>query len=123
MAFGHFLLNLSALAINKSMAITASLTTALPYLSGSNVYNWVIGVTFQEGAGSSFYESEYFVEVPYDDPNYGYTPAATSTWSTIPSLTALVNMDHFYDLFAEQYASVTDAPGELVSDSGYSVPT
>lgn len=105
------------------MAITASLTTALPYLSGSDVYNWVIGVTFQDGAGATFYESEYFSEVAYDDPNYGYTPSGTGTWSTIPSLTALVDMDHFYDLFAEQYASVTDAPGELVSDTGYTVPS
>ncbi len=105
------------------MAITASLTTALPYLSGSDVYNWVIGVTFQDGAGATFYESEYFSEVSYDDPNYGYTPSGTGTWSTISSLTALVDMDHFYDLFAEQYASVTDAPGELVSDTGYTVPS
>lgn len=105
------------------MAITASLTTALPYLSGSDVYNWVIGVTFQDGAGSTFYESEYFTEVAYDDPNYGYTPSSTGTWSTIPSLTALVDMDHFYDLFAEQYASVTDAPGELVANTGYTVPS
>ena len=107
------------------MAITASLTTALPYLSGSLVNNWVIGVTFKDGTfgTSDYYESEYFSEVAYDDPNYGYTPAATSNWSTIPSLTALVNMDHYYDLFAEQYQSVTDAPGELVSDSGYTVPT
>ena len=107
------------------MAITASLTTALPYLSGSDVYNWVVGVTFKDGTpgAADYYESEYFAEISYDDPNYGYTPAATSTWSTIPSLTALVNMDHYYDVFAEQYVSVTDAPGELVSDDGYSVPS
>ena len=105
------------------MAITASLTTALPYLSGTDVYNWVVGVTFEDGAGATYYKSEYFTEVSYDDANYGFTPAATSSWSTIPSLTALVNMDHFYDLFAEQYASVTDAPGELVANTSYSVPT
>jgi len=105
------------------MAITASLTTALPYLSGSDVYNWVIGVTFQDGAGATFYESEYFSEVAYDDPNYGYTPAATSAFTTIASLTALVNMDHYYDVFAEQYVSVNDAPGEMTSDTGYSLPT
>ncbi len=105
------------------MAITASLTTALPYLSGTDVYNWVVGVTFEDGAGATYYKSEYFTEVSYDDANYGFTPAAESSWSTIPSLTALVNMDHFYDLFAEQYASVTDAPGELVANTSYSVPT
>jgi hypothetical protein len=105
------------------MAITASLTTALPYLSGSDVYNWVIGVTFQEGAGSTFYESEFFSEIAHDDPNYGFTPAATTSWSTVPALTGLVNMDHFYDLFVEQYASVTDAPGELVANTSYSVPS
>ncbi len=112
-------------SINSTMAITASLTTALPYLSGTDVYNWVIGVTFKDGTQgtSDYYESEYFSEIAYDDPNYGYTPAATSAWSTIPSLTALVNMDHFYDVFTEQYASVTDTPGELVSDDGYTVPS
>jgi len=107
------------------MAITAELTTALPYLSGSLVNNWVIGVTFKDGTEgtSDYYESEYFAEIAYDDANYGYTPAATSTWSTIASLTALVNMDHYYDVFTEQYVSVTDAPGEMTSDTGYSVPT
>ena len=107
------------------MAITASLTTALPYLSSGLVNNWVIGVTFKDGTfgTADYYESEYFTEVSYDDANYGYTPAATTAWSTIPSLTALVNMDHFYDLFAEQYASVTDAPGELVANTGYTVPS
>ena len=105
------------------MAITASLTTALPYLSGSLVNNWVIGVTFEEGSGATYYKSEYFSEVSYDDPNYGFTPAATTAWSTIASLTALVNMDHYYDVFAEQYVSVTDAPGELESDDSYTVPT
>ena len=85
----------------------------------------MIGVTFKDGTpgAADYYESEYFSEIAYDDPNYGYTPAATSTWSTIPSLTALVNMDHFYDVFSEQYVSVTDAPGELVSDGTYTVPT
>lgn len=84
-----------------------------------------MGVTFKDGTSgtSDYYESEYFTEVSYDDANYGFTPATTSFWSTIPSLTALVNMDHFYDLFAEQYASITDAPGELVSDDGYVLPT
>jgi len=107
------------------MAITAELTTALPYLSGSLVNNWVIGVTFKDGTpgAADYYESEYFAEVSYDDPNYGYTPAATSTFSTIASLTGLVNMDHYFDLFAEQYASVTDAPGELTSDATFTVPT
>ena len=107
------------------MAITAELTTALPYLSGSLVNNWVIGVTFKDGTfgTSDYYESEFFAEVAYDDPNYGYTPSGTGTWSTIPSLTALVDMDHFYDLFVEQYASVTDAPGELVANTSYSVPS
>ena len=107
------------------MAITAELTTALPYLSGSLVNNWVIGVTFKDGTfgTSDYYESEFFAEVAYDDPNYGYTPAATSAFTTIASLTALVNMDHYYDVFAEQYVSVNDAPGEMTSDTGYSVPT
>ena len=107
------------------MAITAELTTALPYLSSGLVNNWVIGVTFKDGTfgTSDYYESEYFSEIAYDDANYGYSPAATSNWSTIASLTALVNMDHYYDLFAEQYVSVTDAPGELVSDDTYTVPS
>jgi hypothetical protein len=105
------------------MAITASLTTALPYLSGTDVYNWVIGITWTEGSGATLYESEYFTEVSYDDANYGWTPAPTSNFSTIASLTALVDMDHMYALFAEQYDSVITPPGELVSDDTFTVPT
>lgn len=39
MTFGHFYLSICVQVINKSMAITAELTTALPYLSGSLVNN------------------------------------------------------------------------------------
>lgn len=107
------------------MAITAELTTALPYLSGTDVFNWVIGITWKDGTfgQSDYYESEYFTEVAYDDANYGWTPAAPATFSTVASLTALVDMGHMYNLFAEQYTSVTDAPGELVADESYTVPT
>lgn len=105
------------------MAITASLTTALPYLSGTDVYNWVIGITWSEGTGATLYESEFFSEVAHDDPNYGFTPAATSNWSTVASLTALVDMDHQYAMFSEQYDSVITPSGELVADDTYVVPT
>lgn len=105
------------------MAITADLTTALPYLSGTDVYNWVIGITWSEGAGATLYQSELFTEVSYDDPNYGWTPAPTSNFSTVASLTALVDMDHMYALFSEQYDSVIAPPGELVADNTYAVPS
>ena len=82
------------------MATVAELTNALPYLSGSNVYAWQIGVTY----GGNFrccwiLQSEFFSEVVYDDPIYGWTPASTATWATIPSLTALVPMAHYALIF------------------------
>ena len=107
------------------MATVAELTTALPYLSGSNVYAWQIGVTFTEGTSgvAGFYQSEYFQEVTYDDPIYGFTPAVKGNWSTIPSLTALVPMGHYALIFEEQIASVDDPPGEIVLDATYVVPS
>ena len=107
------------------MAIVAELTNALPYLSGSDVYAWQIGVTFTEGTSgvAGFYQSEYFNEVVYDDPVYGWTPAATSNWSTVADLTALVLMDHYGLIFSEQIASVDDPPGEIDRDDSYVVPT
>ena len=107
------------------MATVAELTNALPYLSGSNVYAWQIGVTFTEGTSgdAGFYQSEYFSEVVYDDPIYGWTPSSTATWATIPSLTALVPMAHYALIFEEQIASVDDPPGEIEADTTYVVPT
>lgn len=122
---GIFLEGPSRIVINIDMATVATLTTALPYLSGSNVYAWQIGVTFTEGTSGveGFYQSEFFNEVVYDDPIYGWTPAATSNWSTVADLTALVPMGHYSLVFEEQIASVDDPPGEIEQDDTYVVPT
>lgn len=111
--------------LNIGMALVATLTTAVPYLSGTDVWAWEIGVTFTEGASGAegFYQSEFFSQVTYDDEVYGFTPAATSNWSTVPDLTALVPMDHYNLVFEEQIASVDDPPGEIEADDTYVVPT
>lgn len=107
------------------MATVATLTTAIPYLSGTDVYAWQIGVTFTEGTSgvAGFYQSEFFKETTYDDPIYGFTPAATSNWSTVASLTALTPMNHWGLVFEEQIASTDDPPGEITADESYVVPS
>ena len=106
------------------MAVVADLTTALPYLSGANVYAWEVGVTFTNGADgdADYYVSEFFTQVEYDNDYYGFDLNPTSSWTTQAQLTALCPMNHWNAVFVEQITSATTPPGDLTADTGDSVP-
>ena len=73
------------------MAVTKTLTTAIPYNLNSKVQKWDLGMTYDEGTEgeSDYYESNFNVIVPATDTqgNVNFTPKAEGSW-TLAQLTA-----------------------------------
>ena len=110
------------------MAITKTLTTAVPYNKSSKVQQWQLGMTYNQGSKSAspptYYESSFNVMVPATDDqgNVNFTPKAEGSW-TLAQLTALCPVSQWDDIFASQYDSViTNPPDNPVPDPSYVIP-
>ena len=110
------------------MAVTKTLTTAIPYNLNSKVQKWDLGMTYDEGTEgeSDYYKSSFNVTVPTIDPVTGatnFTPKAEGSW-TLAQLTALCPVSQWDDVFASQYDSViTNPPDNPVPDPDYVIPS
>ena len=109
------------------MAVTNTLTTAIPYNKSSKVQQWDLGMTYDEGTEgeSDYYESSFNVTVPAtdEDGNVNFTPKAEGSW-TLAQLTALCPVSQWDDIFASQYDSViTNPPDDPVPDPDYVIPS
>ena len=113
------------------MAVTKTLTTAIPYNKSSKVQKWDLGMTYNEGTEgeSDYYESNFNVVVPasYVDADgetvNNFTPKAEGSW-TLAQLTALCPVSQWDNVFASQYDSViTNPPDEPVPDPDYVIPS
>ena len=109
------------------MAVTKTLTTALPYNLNSKVQQWDLGMTYTEGTEgeSDYYESDFIISVPATDSegNVNFTPKAEGSW-TLAQLTALCPVSQWDDIFASQYDSViTNPPDDPVPDPDYVIPS
>ena len=108
------------------MAVTKTLTTAVPYNLNSKVQQWDLGMTYDEGTEgeSDYYESDFRVVVPATDDqgNVNFTPKAEGSW-TLAQLTALCPVSQWDTVFASQYDSViTNPPDNPVPDPDYVIP-
>ena len=108
------------------MAVTKTLTTAIPYNLNSKVQKWDLGMTYDEGTEgeSDYYESNFNIVVPAtdEDGNVNFTPKAEGSW-TLAELTALCPVSQWDDVFASQYDSVITNPPDLpVPDPSYVIP-
>jgi len=108
------------------MAVTKTLTTAIPYNKSSKVQKWDLGMTYDEGTEgeSDYYESNFNIVVPAtdEDGNVNFTPKAEGSW-TLAELTALCPVSQWDDVFASQYDSVITNPPDLpVPDPSYVIP-
>ena len=115
------------------MAVTKTLTKAVPYNKSSKVQQWDLGMTYNQGSKAAspptYYESSFNVVVPASvtDPVTGnvttnFTPKAEGSW-TLAELTALCPTSHWDDIFASQYDSViTNPPDDPVPDPSYVIP-
>ena len=109
------------------MAVTKTLTTAIPYNKSSKVQKWDLGMTYDEGTEgeSVYYESNFNVTVPATDTqgNVNFTPKAEGSW-TLAQLTALCPVSTWDTIFASQYDSViTNPPDDPVPDPDYVIPS
>jgi hypothetical protein len=115
------------------MAVTKTLTQAVPYNLNSKVQQWDLGMTYNQGSKSAspptYYESNFRVTVPasYVDADgntvNNFTPKAEGSW-TLAQLTALCPVSQWDGVFASQYDSViTNPPDDPVPDPDYVIPS
>ena len=111
------------------MAVTKTLTTAIPYNKSSKVQQWQLGMTYNQGSKvaspPTYYESSFSTMIPATDPLTGdinFTPKAEASW-TLAELTALCPVSQWDTVFASQYDSViTNPPDDPVPDPSYVIP-
>ena len=110
------------------MAVTKTLTTAVPYNLNSKVQKWQLGMTYNQGSKvaspPTYYESDFTVSVPATetDGTVNFTPKAEASW-TLAELPALCPVSQWDDVFDSQYDSViTNPPDDPVPDPSYVIP-
>ena len=108
------------------MAVTKTLTGAIPYNEDSKVQEWNFTMKYEEGADATYYTSSFDVVIPATDPLSGavnFTPKAEGLW-TLAQLTALCPTDTWDPIFDSQYDSViTNPPTKPVADPDYVIPS
>ena len=108
------------------MAVTKTLTGAIPYNKSSKVQQWDFTMKYEEGADATYYTSSFNTSIPATDPASGvvnFTPKAEGSW-TLAQLTALCPTDLWDNVFASQYDSViTNPPDNPVPDPDYVIPS
>ena len=108
------------------MAVTKTLTGAVPYNKSSKVQQWSFEMQYEEGADATYYTSTFVTTIPATDPDTGvvnFTPKAEGSW-TLAQLTALCPTAKWDNIFDQQYDSViTNPPDDPVPDPSYVIPS
>ena len=111
------------------MAVTKTLTGAVPYNKSSKVQQWDFTMQYEEGADATYYTSSFQTSIPasYVDASgetiTNFTPKAEGSW-TLAQLTALCPISKWDTVFASQYDSViTNPPDDPVPDPDYVIPS
>ena len=107
------------------MAITKTLSGAVPYNLDGDVQKWDLQMTYEEGADATYYTMEMRAIIPAtaSDGSVNFTPKPEGEW-TLAQLTALCPTDKWDDTFDSQYDSViTNPPDKPVADPSYVIPS
>ena len=107
------------------MAVTKTLTGAIPYNKSSKVQQWDLTMQYEEGEDATYYTSNMSITIPAidDDGTVNFTPKAEGSW-TLAELTALCPISQWDDIFDQQYDSViTNPPDDPVPDPDYVIPS
>ena len=107
------------------MAVTKTLTVAVPYNLNSKVQQWDFTMQYEEGADATYYTSTMQASIPATDPDgtVNFTPKAEGSW-TLAELTALCPVSQWDAIFDSQYDSVITNPPDLpVPDPDYVIPS
>ena len=106
------------------MAVTKTLTVAIPYNKSSKVQQWDFTMQYEEGADATYYTSDMRTTIPAtaDDGTVNFTPKAEGSWP-LAQLTALCPISQWDTVFASQYASMVPPPVNPVPDPDYVIPS
>jgi len=107
------------------MAVTKTLTKAVPYNLDSKVQRWNLTMQYEEGADATYYTSNFNTSVLATDADgtVNFTPKAEGSW-TLAQLTALCPVSAWDTIFDSQYDSViTNPPDNPVPDPDYVIPS
>jgi len=111
------------------MAVTKTLTGAIPYNLNSKVQQWDFVMQYEEGADATYYTSNMQTTIPASETlpdgstQTNFTPKAEASW-TLAQLTALCPISFWDTVFASQYDSViTNPPDDPVPDPDYVIPS
>ena len=120
------------------MAVTKTLTEAIPYNKDSKVQQWDFRMKYEEGDktwdeetekwiyAANYYTSTMIATILATDPVSGavnFTPKAEGEW-TLAELTALCPIAMWDTTFASQYDSViTNPPDNPVENTGFVIPS
>ena len=107
------------------MAITKSLTTAIPYVSGGKVFSWDLEMTYVNGVSGDdqFYTSEFSETISHDDDTRGFGLSAESDWNTLTLLLDLCPVSEWDNIFNLQIESTFDPVIIPEPDTSYVIPT
>jgi hypothetical protein len=107
------------------MAVTKTLTGAIPYNKDSKVQKWDFVMKYEEGEDATYYTSNMSTTIPATavDGTVNFTPKAEGSW-TLAQLTALCPISEWDTIFDSQYDSViTNPPDSPVPDPDYVIPS
>ena len=108
------------------MAVTKSLTKAVPFEKDSKVEQWELRYTYENDSkgDATYYTSTFNVHVEATDPNgvVNFTAKAKADW-TKSEIEALCPISQWDTVFASQVDSViTNPPSNPIADQSYSIP-
>ena len=106
------------------MAVTTTVTGAMPYEKDGNVVRWDIEVKYEDGEEDTYFTSSFSNSVSSIDPNGVeiFEEKAKGEW-TLAEITALAPIDHWGRVFAKQYDTViTNPPVVPVADNAFELP-
>ena len=119
------------------MAVTKTLTEAIPYNKEGEVQRWDFEMKYEEGDKTldeetgeytyavNYYTSNMHITIPATDSegNVNFTPKAEGLW-TLAELTALCPISRWDNVFDSQYDSViTNPPDNPVPDPDFVIPS
>ena len=114
------------------MAVTKTLTKAVPYEKDGKVVRWHLEMKYENGdanASPSTYYSSTYTKVLSSSENVGdtvvnnFTPKAKGEWSK-SDIEALCPTTKWDTIFASQYDSViTNPPKDPVPDNQFIIPS
>jgi len=108
------------------MAVTKSLTKAVPFEKDSKVEQWDLEYTYENDSegDATYYTSTFHETIKATDDKgiVNFTPKAKGSW-TKSELEALFSISHWDHVFASQVDSViTNPPVNPVADQSYTIP-